>query len=428
MPLFGRKSKDRAPGGKAHLLELMTRHLPKCPLCGAEAEYDVKGSRKVQCNSCKAQWGSNNLRRDKDLKYLKLIRSGKGSRIIKPLRYRLKTTEYWQNFTVQKYQESLKEDKAEVFRITELVQDSENLQDDYAKLKAAGDLGLCVVRGIADGITYLPQYRSWALSALAVIGDERDYGIFMRAYEDDELAWQMDYVFFSLYKQTGKDEFWPPLYRILTSAPRVKTRAKTAQRLGEIIGDKRVVDALVEALDDYVHPEQKVELITAGSTVDLIRQSVRMRPPKATEPIVHQAAVEALIKIGEPQAMEALILYEVSRSTGPSYEFSKSIDSLGPIAVDALLNLLGTSNVDHMRGIISLLGHTKDPRAVEPLIELLQHENPRVRRYSAIDLRSFSDSRIPEALNLALDDQDDKVREYAKKSLESIARRASWGI
>ena len=122
--------------------------------------------------------------------------------------------------------------------------------------------------------------------------------------------------------------------------------------------------------------------------------------------------------------MEALILYEVSRSTGPSYEFSKSIDSLGPIAVDALLNLLGTSNVDHMIHIILLLGRTKDPRAVEPLIELLQHENPRVRRFSASSLNSFSDPRVVKALNLALDDQDDKVREDAKKSLEWIAR---WG-
>jgi HEAT repeat protein len=207
----------------------------------------------------------------------------------------------------------------------------------------------------------------------------------------------------------------------LKSAPHVETRASIAGKLGEINGDKKVVDALAEALYDHEHPKE--EPISAGSWTDLIRQSIRSRP---TQSIVHQAAVKSLTKIGDPQAIEALIIYERDRCPIFSMKFEESIKSMGPPAVDALINLLRSSNIDHMVGAIQLLGFSGNTRAVDPLIELLQHENQRVRRFSANSLGYIGDPRAVEPLNLLLNDEDEKVREDANESLEKITRKSRF--
>jgi hypothetical protein len=215
MPLFGRKSKkkDQALSEKeVRPLELMTQNFPKCPICGAEANYDVKGSRKIQCNSCKAQWYSNDFSGDNELTHLELTKPDKG-KITMLLRGQSKSTGYWQNFDAHKYQKCSEEDIGELLRVASLTANPEDRQEVYTKLKATGDLGLSEIRGIADGIHEPKAYRILALSVLADIGDERDYGIFMRAYEDDYWGSSMGSIFVKLYKKLEMRNFGLPYMR-----------------------------------------------------------------------------------------------------------------------------------------------------------------------------------------------------------------------
>lgn len=66
------------------------------------------------------------------------------------------------------------------------------------------------------------------------------------------------------------------------------------------------------------------------------------------------------------------------------------------------------------------LGDVGDARAVKPLQEALQYENPEVRRAATTALGKIDDPSVIEPLIQALDDRDDDVRRRAVEALERI--------
>ena len=101
-------------------------------------------------------------------------------------------------------------------------------------------------------------------------------------------------------------------------------------------------------------------------------------------------------------------------------EAAKSLKSLGPEAIGAVLKKLKTRNRTVKLGIIEALAIIKDPRAVEPLLEIMGERDAEVRWGCAIALGEIGDERAIPALKKALGDPDKYVRYGTSFALSKI--------
>jgi len=77
-----------------------------------------------------------------------------------------------------------------------------------------------------------------------------------------------------------------------------------------------------------------------------------------------------------------------------------------------------------VRGFVAeALGVIGDPKAVEPLIQLLDDGDSGVRKAAATGLGSIGDPHAEGALRKASIDGDDEVRYAAEHALEVLARK-----
>jgi hypothetical protein len=109
------------------------------------------------------------------------------------------------------------------------------------------------------------------------------------------------------------------------------------------------------------------------------------------------------------------------------------IERLGaPWAVDELLAALAATERSKVRAAVArALGLAPDPRAVKPLIELLEHGNEDERINAARSLGSGADPIVvAPVLSAALDDDSATVRAQAARALGALraARSPDWDI
>jgi len=88
---------------KGVVIALMEEYLPKCPICGAEDEYEVSGVFKnyVQCKLCLAKWMSNDFIGGIEIKTLQLWeadKEGKSKALVK----QTKPVSFWQSLDLEK--------------------------------------------------------------------------------------------------------------------------------------------------------------------------------------------------------------------------------------------------------------------------------------------------------------------------------------
>ena len=107
---------------KKEVIALMMKYFPKCPICNAEAEYEVSGAFKnyVQCKSCLAKWTSNDFISGKEVKTLQLWemdKEGKSEVLLKET----KPVSFWQSLDLKK----LEPLERETFRTPRGMTDSE---------------------------------------------------------------------------------------------------------------------------------------------------------------------------------------------------------------------------------------------------------------------------------------------------------------
>ncbi len=101
-------------------------------------------------------------------------------------------------------------------------------------------------------------------------------------------------------------------------------------------------------------------------------------------------------------------------------EAAKSIESLGPDAIEILLKKLKIRNRTMRLGIIEALAVIKNPRAVDPLLEVMGDRDAEVRWGCAIALGEIGDERAIPALKKALGDPDKYVRYGTSFALSKI--------
>jgi len=101
-------------------------------------------------------------------------------------------------------------------------------------------------------------------------------------------------------------------------------------------------------------------------------------------------------------------------------EAAKALGSLGPAAMDVLIQDLTKKDKEHHLVIIKALSEIRDPTPVPVLIGMLKDQNSEVRWGVAIALGEIGDSRATEPLIASLRDYDKYVRYGAAVSLQML--------
>ncbi|KKO19819.1 MAG: hypothetical protein DCC43_07735 [Candidatus Brocadia sp.] len=179
---------------------------------------------------------------------------------------------------------------------------------------------------------------------------------------------------------------------------------------------------LIEALkSDY--PEVKIfaakELVKLKdpSVIDVLIQAI-----SDTSEEVRAEAIQALGEIGDERAVKPLVHALDDESLNVREKAAKSLGKLGKReAGDALISALSkNTDLSIVCALIEALGQIGDPRAVEPLLMFLTHKESQIREYTAAALGKLRDSRAVDALIAALNDEQERVRWYAADSLGKI--------
>lgn len=191
------------------------------------------------------------------------------------------------------------------------------------------------------------------------------------------------------------------------------------------------VKALVEAGEPAVEPLIKV----LNSKDPEIRENAaitlgKIKDERAIDPLiklltdeeweVESAVTSALVEIGEP-AVEPLV-FILQDKNGDVFLRMKVIAVLAGIkderAIQPMIRVL-KEEPELQADLGYRLGLMGEP-AVEPLIQLLDDDDPEVRVRAAEALGRIGDGRAIGALTNALSDKDETVRVFAKMGLESI--------
>ena len=146
--------------------------------------------------------------------------------------------------------------------------------------------------------------------------------------------------------------------------------------------------------------------------------------------VVRSHSVTALGKIGEPQALPAVISAlktEAVRSAldiGVCYRAIEALHRLGETAAESLIHALKHQDRAIRRKAATLLGKTGEAGAVDLLIIALKDEHPRVRSRAAHALGRIGNPSAVKPLTIALKDTAPSVRINALHALDKFGESA----
>jgi HEAT repeat protein len=145
-------------------------------------------------------------------------------------------------------------------------------------------------------------------------------------------------------------------------------------------------------------------------------------------PLVRAECREKLGKFKENRTVEPLISLFSDNDEEVRRVAQKSLFGIGPLAVDALINIFNSnankkrifaaymlSQINDSKAISFLLN--KDNRALDILIQSLRDKSPYIRNISAMTLGKYKDGKTIEPLISLFSDDDWGVRHVAQESL-----------
>jgi len=232
-----------------------------------------------------------------------------------------------------------------------------------------------------------------------------------------------------------------PQTSVVPAATQMPTDEATQKRIEELIaqlGDKnwRVRRAAIDALGKIGDPQAVQPLIKALSDRDLrVRQSAanalgEIGNPQAVEALikaledenwfVRQSAIKALGKTDDPQAIQSLIKALIDRDSRVRVSAARTLGEIGdPQAVQPLIKALSDRDLRVRQSAADALGETGRP-AIQPLIKALEDENSSLRLWSAEALGRIGDPQAVQPLIKALSDRNSRVRISAARTLGQI--------
>lgn len=201
-----------------------------------------------------------------------------------------------------------------------------------------------------------------------------------------------------------------------------KIRENSAAALGKI-GNERAVHPLIELLGDESEEVQRVANFAlcdiGGPAVEPLVEA--MNDPNVNW-AVHLNGMRVLETIGDERAVDPLI--EMLGGVD-GVDAAAALGEIGEPSVEPLIDVLEDNNPLVRAYAARALGGTGDSRAVEPVIELLNDEDENVRSNAAMALGELDDRRAIEPLTKALDDKSNRVRILARSAIENIKRQTS---
>jgi len=199
-------------------------------------------------------------------------------------------------------------------------------------------------------------------------------------------------------------------------------RRTAAEALGRI-GDPRAVEPLIIALED-------------AQVVDYAAKALAKIPdPRALQPLIAAlrkkrrcSAAEALVAIDDPRGVEAVVdaLKQDHHNLRAcaAKALSKTKD---PRAVEALIIAIDDKDLTVRAQAIESLGQIKDPGAVDALIAVLRDEEEWLRHTAIQALANIKDPRAVEPLIAALEDESRPVHAAAGSALRKITGKSIPG-
>jgi HEAT repeat protein len=132
-------------------------------------------------------------------------------------------------------------------------------------------------------------------------------------------------------------------------------------------------------------------------------------------------AVKALGELADPRAIEPLI--EILKDWKVQTETVQALVKIGEPAIDPLIEVLKDENWRIRKGAVQALGEIGVPRAVAPLLGALKDHDSDVQKEAVRALGKIGEPAIAPLL-AALKNEDDDVQKGAMQALEEIGEPA----
>ena len=174
------------------------------------------------------------------------------------------------------------------------------------------------------------------------------------------------------------------------------------------------VDALLPAIE-HDDPKARHNVVhTLGKIADVRALDTLIQATSDADQKVRYKAIYALGQIGHVDALEALIAALDDDVQEVSWMARETLVGYGDKATMHLIAALDSASAVVQELLISLLGDTRDERAVEPLIALLAAPDWQIRFAAIQALGELGDARALPGLRALVDDDDARIRAIAK--------------
>ncbi|MDQ1350538.1 MAG: hypothetical protein QG657_840 [Acidobacteriota bacterium] len=270
-----------------------------------------------------------------------------------------------------------------------------------------------------------PVVKLNTLWTLRLIKDPRPVGAILRLLEDNNFDVRIQAI-----RTLGVLGDYPAvegLIEILRDTD-CQVRIESATSLGRI-RNKQAVLPLIECLEDK---DWRVRY-RAITSLGMLKDKRAIDPlinlfKKENDPVIKRSIMHSLGDIANDAHTVDFISSVLSdkndflyRVLGEKDNFIQqnavySLGKIGKPAVGTLLKMLKQtdSDAEYLRAdVIEALGNIKDPRALEPIIGALWHNNWEVRLSAVTALEKFNNKRAFEAIYMALWDKNREVRRQA---------------
>ena len=202
-------------------------------------------------------------------------------------------------------------------------------------------------------------------------------------------------------------------------------RRNIAQLLGKFTTEK-AVDALAFALKDEEPDVRKAVVKALGNASGPKSLRPLLLATTDDDPEVRMLAAEALGASDAPEAQEALIALLVDTDLWVRAAAARGLGRIGGNkAGQVLVEHLGTASDIFLLALVEVLGKLHFEQACSPLLKLIDHEDPEVRKTVLVALAGYDGDEVLRAVIARLSDPHWSVR---KAAVEALKRRRDTAV
>jgi HEAT repeat protein len=202
-------------------------------------------------------------------------------------------------------------------------------------------------------------------------------------------------------------------------------RRNIAELLGKFTSEK-AVDALAFALKDEEPEVRKAVVKGLGNASGPKAFRSLLLATTDDDPEVRMLAAESLGASGAPEAQEALIALLADADLWVRAAAARSLGQFGgDKAGQVLVEHLGTASDIFLLALAEVLGKLHVGQACSPLLKLIDHEDPEVRKTVLVALAGYEGDEVLRAVIARLSDPHWSVR---KAAVEALMRRQDTGV